>query len=166
MRRALGCLALTGCILATSSSEDVVRAVREFNSDLRWGRSEHVLPRLAPAARARYTAQLQALGDDIEFVDEEVVGIDVKRGPRGRDQAICRVEISWSSRRTGIVEKTSVIEHWEAAGPNWVVNRMVRTRGTPLALFEEPPAPKAGAKDPAAPAPDAPAPSEQPKRDP
>src|SRR5437867_1154924 len=117
-------LGLAGCLLATSNRDEIIRQFREFNSDLRWGRHELVLPRLAPKERARFAAQLQALGDDIEFLDEEMTGLDVQRGQRGHDRAQCRVELSWTNRRTGIVERTSVVEHWETLGYSWVVTRI------------------------------------------
>src|SRR5215475_6965450 len=98
MRRPLclpAALGLAGCLLATPNRDETIRQFREFNSDLRWGRHEQVLPRLAPKERARFQAQLQALGEDLEFLDQEVTGLDVKRGPKGHDLAQCRVELSW-----------------------------------------------------------------------
>src|SRR5689334_4509569 len=114
MRRAALCLllALPGCLLAGANRDETLRIFREFNADLRWGRNELVLPRLTPAARARFSAQLQALGEDLEFVDEEMTALDVQRAQKGPDRAQCRVELSWTDRRTGIVEKTTVVEHW------------------------------------------------------
>lgn len=158
--------ALPGCILAGSNRDETVRVFREFNADLRWGRNELVLPRLQPALRARFSAQLQALGDDLEFLDEEMTALDVQRAQKGPDRAQARVELSWTSRRTGIVQRTTVIVHWETGGANWLVARLVRVRGAPLPLFDEPPAQKPAAAPEGAPAAAPAAPSEQPQREP
>ena len=158
MRRLLClCLLLPGCLLAGSNRDETLRIFREFNADLRWGRHELVLPRLTPAARARFAAQLQALGEDLEFLDEEMTGLEVQRAQKGPDRAQCRVLLTWTNRRTGIVERTTIAEHWETVGPNWMLARMVRLKGTPLSLFEEPPKPKEPPKEAA--------PSEQPQGD-
>ncbi|MCS6912165.1 MAG: hypothetical protein RMK29_05785 [Myxococcales bacterium] len=137
VRCALLLLWLPACL--ASSREEIIRISRELNNDLRWGRLEHVLPRMGPKLRAHVQDQLAQLGEDLEFLDHEVTGIELGRGPGGTERAVCRVELSWSDRRSGLVQRATVVQHWELIGRQWLLVRMVRARGASLPLFEEPP---------------------------
>lgn len=121
-------------LLGTAGREELTRVVREYNADLRWGRKEVLGTYMTPAAHRQLRARMEAAGEDVEFLDYELTSIEVS--PR-RDRAVVMVEISWTHRREGVVQKTTVAQHWEAKSSNWAVAKQVRIRGAPLALFEE-----------------------------
>lgn len=124
-----------GCASGGSPSETLLYAVRDFNNELRWGRYDQLSPYLKPEVRERFLEQLQGAGDDIEVVDQELSNI-AQRAP---GEATARVEWSWSSKRRGLLEKTTLRQVWgQVPGGRWQLLRQERLAGPPLRPFEDP----------------------------
>lgn len=128
-------LAAPGCISSGNSpSESLLYAVRDFNTELRWGRYDQIAPYLRPEVRDRYLEQLQSLGEDVEVVDQELTQIALT----GPEQATARVQWSWTSKKRGLLERTSLKQHWGLARGRWVLLRQERMAGPPLKPLEDP----------------------------
>jgi hypothetical protein len=54
------------------------QSAQEFNMDSRFGRTEMVLERVAPAAREQYGVQHRAWGNDVHIADVEIAGLKAK----------------------------------------------------------------------------------------
>lgn len=137
----------SGCAtLGTPGREEMLRLVREYNDGLRWGRAEQVLPRMSPEARARYRDKLGVLGEELEIVDYDILGIEM--GNKGKEAQV-KIRWSWLERNTTTLQQTTVMQQWVDKDHTWKVARHERVRGPALPLTEEPkPAPKAPEKTP------------------
>jgi hypothetical protein len=137
----LSFLSLTpGCAtLGAPGREEMLRLVREYNDALRWGRPEQVLPRMSPEARARYKEKVGILGEELEIVDYDILGIEM--GNKGKEAQV-KIRWSWMERSSGTLQQTTVMQQWVDKDHDWKVARHERLRGPALPLSEEPkPAP-------------------------
>src|SRR5262249_29902470 len=142
---ALSLAALTlgaGCIAGGgySTRDRVLAAAREYNEGVRWGRFEQAAAYLELGRRRGFVDRHQALEDELQFADYELVRLEVDRSDRKQPSATARVEYSWLLKRSGLLEKTSTDQRWEEHDGQWRLTSEVRVKGAPMSLFDEPPA--------------------------
>jgi hypothetical protein len=137
--RPLLLLFAAGCIagMGYSTRDKVTEATREYNSGVRWGRYEQAAEHLPKDRRHRFFERHKALEDELEIADCEVVNLDIDTK---KQEATARVDYVWSLKRVGLVEKTSTDQTWRKIDGEWRLSSEVRVKGSPLTLFDEPPA--------------------------
>lgn len=131
----IGVLLLVGCafLAGNSSRTQLGQRAYELGDDLRWARYEQVLPQLSPELRKRVSDRLRVLGEDLEVMDFDVMGVDVKG-----EKAVVRLDLQWSLRSQGIVQRTVLYEHWEDQHHRWQMVKLERVRGPAMPLADEP----------------------------
>jgi hypothetical protein len=129
-------LVTAGCVegMGYSTKDRVTMAAREYNDGVRWGKYEQVARFVTSDRRKRFVERHKDLDDELEIADYELTGIDVDKK---KDRATAHVDYTWTLKRTGLVERTSTDQHWEERDGEWVVSSEVRTKGSPLVLFDE-----------------------------
>jgi hypothetical protein len=133
-------LLLSGCIAGAgySTRDRVTTAAREYNEGVRWAKLDQAAAHIPRDKRDQFLAQHQALEDELEIADMEVVAIDIDKSDKKKDKITARVDYTWTLKRVGLVEKTTTRQTWEEKDGAWVVAKEERVKGSPLALFEEP----------------------------
>lgn len=138
-------LALSGCMagFGYSTMDCVTTAAREYNEDVRWGRWPQAVVHVPADQRSRFLERHKTLEDEVEIVDYEMIPLDLtKTGDKKTTRATARLAYTWTSRSSGLVEKTVTDQIWEEKGTQWVVASETRSKGAPLILFDEPAKPK------------------------
>jgi hypothetical protein len=130
----------TGCIMGAgySTRDRITMAARDYNDAVRWGRHDLAAQHVPAEHQASFVARHKALEDDLEIADYEIAGIEIDKSDRKRDRATAHVEYTWSLKTQGLVHSTSTTQQWEERDGRWVLQHEIRTKGTPLTLFEEP----------------------------
>jgi hypothetical protein len=138
----IGCLFIGACALPVQRREDaLMRTAREFNDGIRWGRDDSVLDHLTPTEAQGLQGRRAALGDDFVMADQEVKSMKILEGS---DKATVVAEFTWFDQRRGVVQKSTVEEHWEWRENVWLVASWRRVGGARFPLVPEPVAPAAG----------------------
>lgn len=131
------CLAVassSGCLGAmTSQKDDLQQAIREFNDGIRWGMAEKSASHLPVDKRLKFAEKWVSLEEELEVLDYEIQRVE---WGSSRSAADVRVDVTWSMKRRGIVEKTTVAQHWEQTSGTWLVTTQKRLRGTALSILE------------------------------
>jgi hypothetical protein len=136
MRRALLLLAFLlagGCYAPMGPREELVWAVREYSDGIRWNKIDQSARHLPVEKRQPFAERYGAVEDELEVVDYEVQRVEYDRKT---DSAEVRVDISWSLKRRGVIERTVLQQHWEQKGHLWMLARQSVVRGTPLPLLD------------------------------
>jgi hypothetical protein len=136
-------LAVGGCtVLEQQRRESLLNAVRDYNDGLRWARIDQSARNLPLAQRKPWAdkagTQGVTLGDDLEVVDYEVQRMEFHPDNKVAD---VQVDLTWSLKQRGLVEKTVIRQRWEKSplsngGGRWVLTKQDRLKGSPLALLE------------------------------
>jgi hypothetical protein len=142
---------LAGCMTGAGYSlkDKITEAAQEYNAGVRWGQIDQAVQHIPVDRRARFVAQHNALEDELEIADCEMVHLEVDSK---QEKGTARVEYVWSLKRRGLVEKTSTDQVWVRKNGDWVVEKETRVKGAPLTLFEEPKTARAGASTAISPA--------------
>jgi hypothetical protein len=109
--------------------------VREVNDGVRWNRLEQATAHMAVADRRHFADRHAPLADELEVTDYDVTRIDIDQK---HDTATVIVDVSWSMKRRGLLERTVVEEKWALHGGDWMLTRESRLRGSVLPLYDEP----------------------------
>ena len=137
-----------GCVSGILNDRDRLKmALEEYNDGLRWGRVESSCAHLPEAERQKFAERFAQLQGDLEVMDYEVQRL---QWDRDHGTATVRVDVSWSLKRRGIVERSVMEQRWQEVGGGWMLVQQRRIGGVPLPLLDEEPAP---ASAPAAAAP-------------
>jgi hypothetical protein len=137
VRRALAGLALTasvgGCFLPSPNDKEAAEdTVRVYHEDIRWSRFSDAMMRIVPALRQRFMDQASALKDDIEFANYELLSVR----PAGQGRIDVRTTFEWTSRKTGLLQKTEVLEHWQRIDRVWQLAETRIAGGEKLPFFD------------------------------
>lgn len=102
---------MSGCLLQNMSAQERLRdSVVGFNDEMRWGRQDLAIQRVAPEARAEFSARHHAWGRDIQIADSEIVNVTV--GHEGEDAA-SYVTIQWYRQNSTLLATTTLRQTWE-----------------------------------------------------
>lgn len=139
-KRALAAFAtalLSACAGAFTPQRDELKiAVQEFNDGMRWGKLEQTAMHLPVERRQAFSERFAGLEDELEIMDYDVQRVEFDRQ---KDTAAVRVDISWSLKRRGIVERTVLEENFEHGHGTWLMTRARRIKGSPLPILDDPP---------------------------
>ena len=128
-------LLAAGCAAAFTPQKDELKiAVQEFNDGIRWGKIEQSAMHLPLDRRQAFSERYAGLEEELEILDYDVQRVEFDRQ---QDTAKVRVDISWSLKRRGIVERTVIEESWTHGHGNWLVAEARHLKGSPLPIFEE-----------------------------
>lgn len=138
MRLAALALLLVGCIGAGLSDRDRLKmALEEYNDGLRWGKVEAACAHLPVALRQPFAERFQQLSGELEVMDYEVQRIE---WDRKAGTARVRIDMNWSLKRRGIVERSVIEQKWQEAGSgSWIIAEQRRVAGSPVPFLDEPP---------------------------
>ena len=135
MRLAPFALLLAGCGMMgalTASKDEFMLAVREFNDGIRWGMAEKSAGHLPVEKRQKFAEQWSALEEELDVMDYEIQRVE---WGENHDTADVRVDLTWTLKRRGIVERTVVMQHW-VRDRGWLLASMKRLKGPALAILE------------------------------
>jgi hypothetical protein len=125
-----------GCITPAQNRRDaLVRVVHEYNDGLRWKRYDRVTSHLATLQAERFLKVTNALGDDYQMADQEVVVIEPVGGDGTR--ASVTVNFAWYNQRRALLQKAVVVEDWRFRDGRWFCDVQRRVQGDGLPLFSE-----------------------------
>jgi hypothetical protein len=133
----LGLQPLTGCMAGAGYSlkDKITEAAQEYNDGVRWGQIDQAVQHIPSDRRARFVEQHNALEDELEIADCEMVHLEIDSK---HEKGTARVEYVWSLKRRGLVEKTATDQVWVRKNGDWLMEKETRVKGAPLTLFDEP----------------------------
>jgi hypothetical protein len=105
---AVVCVPLIGCITPPTPLAKAAETSQDFNSDLRFGRNETLLERVAPSAREDFTAHHRAWGTNVRIAELEVAGIR----PKGDHDVEVLVHVAWYRPDQQDLRSTTVKQRW------------------------------------------------------
>jgi hypothetical protein len=146
MRRrwvAVAALLLCACADQFSRREQLLAVVKEYNDGVRWNRLEQSAIHLAPSDRRHFADRHAPLADELEVTDYDVTRVEIDQK---HDTATVVVDVQWSMKRRGLLERTVVEEKWSLHNGDWLLTRESRLRGAALPLYDEPEAKSAKAQ--------------------
>src|SRR5260370_14585633 len=119
-------LSLAACFTGMTTRDRLSAAVREFNDGVRWKKYESAVMHMAVADRRRFADRHAALDDELDISDYEIQRIDVDSKS---DTADVTVDVSWSLKHRGLLERTLVVQKWEAPRGGWLMVKEERLAG-------------------------------------
>jgi len=126
----------SGCIFQNISSEEKLQdAVVEVNDQLRWGRIELALTRVAPEHREEFVRRHRAWGRSVYIADVELINLQRD----GRQRGTSFIAFRWYSLDTMIVRETILRQEWERQSAGYVVVAEAVADGDPALLPEAAP---------------------------
>ena len=131
---ALSAALLTACAGHITKKDLLVMAIREFNDGIRWGKIDISATHLPLPSRKLLAERFGRVEDDLEVVDYDLQRIDV--APGGKN-AVVRVDMAWSLKRRGIVDRTVLEQIWEEQSSGWFMTKQTRIKGVALPIFED-----------------------------
>jgi hypothetical protein len=124
---------LLACMNSLTAKDELGLVIREYNDGVRWGRLEASVIHLPAEERQRFLARHSGLEDRLEILDIDLTRLDILR-----DAAQAQLDVTWSLKDRGIVERTVVDQSWRRRDGQWVLVKETRLRGATLTLFDEP----------------------------
>ena len=113
--------------------EALMETVQTYNEGVRWQRFTAAATAVPPAERDAFLDEREALADDLNITDYEVVRV----ADRG-DRAEVQLKLTWFLDSRGSVHDTWVRQRWERQGAAWRVVDERRVRGVAMpGLAEE-----------------------------
>jgi hypothetical protein len=123
-----------GCGGAVFTDRDRLKqALEEYNDGIRWGKVDSSCAHMPVAARKAFAERYAQLQNELEYMDYEVQRIE---WDREKNTADVRVEMSWSLKRRGIVEKSVLAESWQEVRGGWLMTKVEVLSGSPLPLLD------------------------------
>jgi hypothetical protein len=127
-----GIVALSGCPAPPTALARAQQAAQEFNQDVRFGRSELVIERVAAAARDDFAAHHRAWGTSVRLADVELAGM---RALGDRDLYVM-VRVAWYRPEEEELRTTTLQQSWRDAD-GWKLIAEKRLEGD-VGLLGEP----------------------------
>ncbi len=125
-------LAFCGCASETSSTQVLVRSVRDFNAQVRWGRTERAALYLVPGIRAKFEDLADRLEDGLRILQ-----VDVLRAKfTSKSQAEVRVRFLWQRPGDVTVQTTVMRQLWRRKGKSWLLVSAEPISGPALPLLD------------------------------
>jgi hypothetical protein len=126
MRTVLLSLFLAGCgAIPPGGIARAQQSAQEFNMDARFGRSEFVLERVAPAAREEYALHHRAWGTDVHIADVEMAGMRAK----DEHEVKVLVRVSWYRGDQQELRGTTLEQVWRDKLIDWELASEKRVDG-------------------------------------
>ena len=99
---------LLGCPAPPSALARAQQTALELNQDLRFGRSELVMDRVAPGTRETFAAQHRAWGSSVRIADVEMTGLQ----PRNDHELDVFVRVAWYRPEEQELRSTTLQQSW------------------------------------------------------
>jgi len=104
-------IAAIACLGRTQMAQERLRdAVVGYNDELRFGRMDLAVQRVAPALRGQFVGSHYRWGRDIAIADTEIVNVEAVG--EDFDHAVSFVSFRWYPTGTTIIRETLVREEW------------------------------------------------------
>jgi hypothetical protein len=134
---------LVGCPAPPTALARAQQAALELNQDLRFGRTQLVMDRVAPAMRETFAAQHRAWGAGVRIADVELTGLQ----PRNEHELDVIVRVAWYRSEEQELRTTTLQQNWrEEDGWQLVTEKRVDgdagLLGEPV-VYERPESPRA-----------------------
>ena len=131
--RLLACAApLAGCMMPPTPMMRAQEATQEFNLDLRFGRAESALEKVAPAARNDYAEHHRAWGSNVRIAELEVAGMH----PKNDHDVDVIVNVEWYRPENQDLRTTTLKQSWHDQN-GWQLVAETRTGGDVGLLGEQ-----------------------------
>jgi hypothetical protein len=104
----LASAALYGCPAPPSALAQAQQTAREFNQDMRFGRDELVMERVAPTVRDDFAAHHHGWGSSVRLADVELAGIR----PHGDHALEVIVRVAWYRPEQPDLRVTTLQQSW------------------------------------------------------
>lgn len=133
-KRLLGVASLlAGCMMIDNISPQARFSdqVHELNDELRWGRIDLAVQRVAAAHRATFLRRHRAWSREVQIADVDVTNLEMSL-PDGTSAST--VTYAWVDTRTMQLRTTSVRQRWVGAGDGFVLANEEIVGGEPSLL--------------------------------
>ena len=135
---------LAGCPAPTSGLAKAQQTAQEFNLDARFGRTELVMDKIAPAERDEYALHHRAWGSGVRVADVELAGMRA----HGENEIDVFVRVAWYRPEQEELRATTLQQSWHSKADGWELVGEKRVEGDvgllgETVVVEAPPAPKA-----------------------
>jgi len=150
----LGCgafaLLAAGCgALPPTGLQRGQQTAQDFNLDARFGRSELVMTRIAPAEREEYALHHKSWGSGVRVADIEIVGTK----PHGDADFDVFIHVAWYRMDEQELKSTTLKQSWHQKSDDWLLASEQRLDGDigllgETVVVEQPAGPRAPAQFP------------------
>lgn len=124
---------LSGCLGQPTGAAAAQEAARELTVNLRFGRMELVMERVAPAERDTYVASHRSWGNVVRIADAELDGMRLV----SKEQALVIVRVAWYEANAQELRVTTLKQTWKETKGDWLLIAEARADGD-LGLLGEP----------------------------
>ena len=124
---------LSGCLGQPTGAAAAQEAARELTINLRFGRMELVMERVAPAERDTYVASHRSWGSAIRIADVELDGMRLV----SKEEAMVIVRVAWYEPTAQELRVTTLRQTWKESKDDWLLIAEARADGD-LGLLGEP----------------------------
>ena len=122
----------TGCAMAASRRDNLVRNVEHYHDGLRWRRYEDAAQHIAPKDREAFLDQSEKWDKELRIVDFEVPRV---KWQAGGTQALVQIKVTWYRESQGIIHHTLLEQSWRSQGTLWQVQHEVVKDGKRLLIL-------------------------------
>ncbi len=136
---------LTGCLGQPTGAAAAQEAARELTVNLRFGRMELVMERVAPAERDTYVASHRGWGNAVRIADAELAGMHLV----SKEEALVIVRVAWYEPTAQELRMTTLRQTWKETKGDWLLFAEARADGDIGLLGEPTPAPAENSSAPA-----------------
>ncbi|MEM6961970.1 MAG: hypothetical protein AAF355_09740 [Myxococcota bacterium] len=121
-----------GCLLQNVSYSEKLRDnVHELNDELRWGRMDLAVTRVAPPYRVAFADMHRPWGRTIQIADLEIQSLDFGED---RSEAASIVTFRWYSETTMTLRETTIRQKWERSISGYAITEVEVIEGDPSLL--------------------------------
>ncbi|MGH7280998.1 MAG: hypothetical protein ACRELY_05700 [Polyangiaceae bacterium] len=124
---------LIGCLGQPTGAAAAQEAARELTVNLRFGRMELVMERVAPAERDTYVASHRGWGNAIRIADAELDGMRLV----SKEEAQVIVKVAWYEPTAQELRVTTLRQTWKETKGDWLLVAEARADGD-IGLLGEP----------------------------
>ena len=136
---------LSGCLGQPTGAAAAQEAARELTINLRFGRMELVMERVAPAERDTYVASHRGWGNVIRIADAELDGMRLV----SKEEAMVIVKVAWYEPTAQELRVTTLRQTWKETKGDWLLFAEARADGDVGLLGEPMPASNGSSAAPA-----------------
>ncbi|MFO0679074.1 MAG: hypothetical protein U0169_21275 [Polyangiaceae bacterium] len=113
----LGSSLLLGCPVPQSRQARAQEAARELNLNARFGRTELVMERVAPASRIQYAMKHRLWGNGIRVADLEMTSLALQK----EDEVVVTILVSWFRPDEDVLHGTTLKQKWKDFRGDWML---------------------------------------------
>jgi hypothetical protein len=129
---AVSLAALTGCPMPPSNAARMQEAATDFNTNLRFGRTQMAVERVDSVVREAFLRRRLTWGKDVTLADYELLGAKML----DEDHAEVSIKYDWFHANEQELRVSTVRQKWETHKGNWLLEGEAIVDGDPGIFYD------------------------------